>query len=71
VAITAIDAIVGDVMFMAERNGLRFDDADVGIVRPAIQRVSENEDCAGEEATPNNTHLGYRVGAAVEDLCHA
>jgi hypothetical protein len=71
VAITAIDAIVSDVVFMAERYRLGFDNADIRIIRAAVERIGKNKDCAGEETASNNTDLGYGVSAAMEDLCHA
>src|SRR6266567_5286 len=53
VAVPAIDAIVGDVMFVAERNGLFFDDLNIGDVGAAVHGVREREQRARSEYRAN------------------
>jgi hypothetical protein len=42
-AVPAIDAVIGDVMLVAEGDGLRFDHLNVGDVGAAVHRVGEGQ----------------------------
>src|SRR5205085_8156144 len=44
VAVAAIDAVVAHMMLVAERNGLFFDDLNIGDVVPTIHRVGKGEE---------------------------
>jgi hypothetical protein len=55
VAVTAIDAVVAHMMFVAERNGLFFDDLNISDVVPTIHRVGKSEEQTRSETGPHDT----------------
>ena len=71
VAITAIDAVVTDVVFVAELHRLVARDTDLRhIGRPINRRERGNED-NDDGSAPEYAHPGDSVRAAVKNLRHA
>jgi hypothetical protein len=71
VTITAIDAIVADVMLMAELNGLGFD--DIGLIPIRRARQPEKNVINGERGNSTRSHeryARYRVRALLKNLRH-
>jgi len=70
-AITAIDAVVTDVVFVAELDRLAARDTDLRhIGRPINRRERGNED-NDDGSAPEYAHPGNSVRAAVKNLRHA
>jgi len=70
-AVTAIDAVVTDVVFVAELDRLAARDTDLRhIGRPVNRRERGNEDNDDGSAS-EYAHPGDSVRAAVENLRHA
>ena len=71
VAVTAIDAVVTHVVFMAELDRLAARDTDLRhIGRPVDRRERGNED-NDDGSAPEYAHPGDSVRAAVKNLRHA
>ena len=70
VAIATVDAVVPDVMFVAEGNRLFERHIDIGRVGRPKDRVSGPTGAADERDEPENDHACMDVGAAREDLGH-
>jgi hypothetical protein len=71
VAIAAIDAVIGDMVLVAEGNGLRFDHLNVGDVGSTVHRVSESDEPSRSKYSADKAYFGNCVGASMEDLSHA
>ena len=70
VAVAAIDAVVGNVMLVAEGNRLLPRHIDVGIVGGLVDGKNEIPQPSHDEDRAIDRHLGDRVRAAMEDLRH-
>ena len=70
VAVAAIDAIVGNVMLVAEGNRLLPRHIDVGVVGGLVDGKNEIPQPSQDEDRAIDRHLGDRVRAAMEDLRH-
>jgi hypothetical protein len=57
-------------MFMAEWNGLFFDDFNVGDVGPAVHRIRERQQQTRAQCGGADADIGKSVCAAVEKLRH-
>ena len=71
VAIAAIDAESGDVVLMAEGNGLRFANSSVGHEGRALNQVADSAQCDNDKYCTENGGTGQRVRAAMKDLRHS
>src|SRR6202158_2993670 len=69
-AVAAIDAVVGDVMLVAEGNGLFFDDLNIGDVGTPVHGVCEREQRPCSKDGSDETYLRNRVSASMENLSH-
>jgi hypothetical protein len=70
VAITAIDPIIADVMFMAELNWLGASDVSLGRIGRPID-LSQDPDKPGKnEDSSEDTELGKSIGAGMKNLGH-
>src|SRR5579871_2176422 len=67
-AVTAVDAVAGDVPLVAELNGLFAGNVRFGHPRRAIEFRDERKETRDEEEPAENTDARNRVRAAVEDL---
>ena len=70
VAITAIDAVVGDVMFMRERHRLIFRHGDIRDERSLVDPIRRPKNSTRSQEDRNDADLGQTVRAAVEYLRH-
>ena len=70
VTVTAIDAVVTDVMFMTELNGLLTFDPLAGVPGGTIQLDSDPKQSDDYEYSAINRDFRQRVGAVMEDLWH-
>ena len=70
VAVPAVDAVAGDVPFVAELDRLLARDARAGDPRRAIDLLEQAEQAGDEEDRAEDADPSNRVGAAVEDLRH-
>src|ERR1044071_3952720 len=70
VAITAIDSIVADVMFVAEGHRLAARHSHFGDVRRLIDGGQSSDHGQQENQTAENRYPGNRVGAWVKNLRH-
>ena len=68
VAVAAIDAVVGDVVLVTERNRLFFHHANIGGKVSPIERVGYSNQPADQEQRPKYTDSGDRVRTSMEDL---
>src|SRR5271170_3331236 len=68
--VAAVDAVVGDVMFMAEGNGLIFDYLDVRDVVTTVHRICKSEQSSGGDNSRPETDFRYAICTAVEELGH-
>jgi hypothetical protein len=70
VTVAAIDAVVTDVMFMTELNGLLSFDPLAGVPGGTIQLNSDPQQSNDYENRAVNRDFRQRVGAVMEDLWH-
>jgi hypothetical protein len=70
VTVTAVDAVVADVMFMTELNRLLPFDPLTCIPGRTIQLNSDPQQSNNYEECAINRNLCQRVGAVMEDLWH-
>jgi len=70
VAVTTVDAIVTDVMFVTELNRLLPFDPLTGIPGRTIQFNSDPQQSNNYEESAINRNLCQRVSAVMEDLWH-
>ena len=70
VTVTAIDAVVADVMFMTELNGLLTFDPLSGVPGGTIQLNSHPQQSDDYENSAINRDFRQRVSAVMEDLWH-
>ena len=70
VAITAVDAIVADVMFVAKRNRLAARDADLSDVRRFIDRRERCHQNDQQNGSTEDGDPGDRVRARMKNLRH-
>src|SRR5207244_1022074 len=70
VAVAAVDAVAGDVSFVAELDRLLARDARLGDPRRAVDLVEEAEQGRDDEDGAEDADAGKRVGGTVEDLRH-
>jgi hypothetical protein len=70
VTVAAIDAVVTDVMFMTELNGLLTFDPLARVPRRAIQLNSDPQQSNDYENGAINRDFRQRVRAVMEDLWH-
>jgi hypothetical protein len=70
VTVAAIDAIVTDVMFMTELNGLLTFDPLAGVPGGTIQLDSDPKQSDDYEHSAINRDFRQRVRAVMEDLWH-
>ena len=68
--VTAIDAVVADVMFMTELDGLLAFDPLAGVPRGTIQLNSDPQQSDDYENSAINRDFRQRVCAVMEDLWH-
>lgn len=71
VTVAAVDAESGDMMLMAERDGLRLADAGIGHKGRALHDVNDSAQCRNDEYCAENGGAGKRIRAAMEDLRHS
>jgi hypothetical protein len=71
VAITAVNADPGNVMFMAERNRLLPCHADFGEIGSPNHSADNNTQRTHQDNGRHDAGLGYSVGAAMKDLRHS
>jgi len=71
VAIAAIDAVVADMMFVAELNRLLARKKSLCVVRRPVEFQQEPHDDSNKKHSAVNRELGDVVGAASEDLAHS
>jgi hypothetical protein len=69
-AVPAIDAVVGNVMLMAERDRLLFDYFDVRDIAATVHRVGKRKQSSGSNNGGGKTDFRYAIGTAVEELGH-
>lgn len=69
-AVTAVNAIVADVVFMTKLNRLLALDPLPCVPGGAIELSHHPERCKQNEDSAKNAQLGQRVGAVMEDLWH-
>jgi len=69
-AVAAVNAVVVDVVLVAELNRLRPDEADVGDVRGAVELRQEEENAPDDKDPTEDCHPGERIGATMKDLGH-
>jgi hypothetical protein len=69
-AVTAIDAVAGDVTLMTELNRLFAGDLRVGDPRGAMDLGDQPQQSGDDEERAEDTDSGNGVGAAVKDLRH-
>jgi len=69
-AVTAIDAVVADVMFMTELDRLLSFDPLTGVPRRTVQFHSDPKQGDNYEDSSINRNLRQRVSAVMEDLWH-
>src|SRR5205085_2840123 len=70
VAVAAVDAIAGDVAFVAELDRLLARDARAGNPRRPVYLRRETKEPGDDEYCAEDADAGDRVGAAMEDLRH-
>jgi hypothetical protein len=70
VTVAAIDAVVGDVMLVAERDGLLFDYLDVRDVVTTVHHVGKSEQSPGSDNSGGEADLRNAICASVEELGH-
>jgi len=70
VTVTAIDAVVADVMFMTELNGLLAFEPLAGVPRRTIEFDRDPQQSDDYENSAINRYFRQRVGAVMEDLWH-
>jgi hypothetical protein len=70
VTVTAIDAVVADVMFMTELNGLLTFNPLTGIPTGTIQLDSHPQQSNNNKNSAVNRDFRQRVSAVMEDLWH-
>ena len=69
--IPAIDAVVSDVMLMAEGNRLRLYHVDIRDVGAPVHGVGEGDQPARSKYRTSKAYFGKCVRASMEDLSHA
>src|ERR1019366_3125462 len=69
-AVTAIDAVIGNVVLVAERNRLLSRHFDAGVIRGLVNRVKNITQSSDNERDDNNRCLGDGVRTGMEDLSH-
>jgi hypothetical protein len=69
-AIPAIDAVIADVVGVAELHGLRANDARFGHIGRSHDNPGENQSADNEPDRPENAHASDRIHARVENLRH-
>ena len=70
VAVTAIDAVITDVMLMAELHRLAARNTDLRHVRGAVNRGESGDEDDDDTDAPENTHPGDGVRAPMKYLSH-
>ena len=70
VAVTAVDAVVAYMMFVAEGNGLGFRDRDIGNEVARVDPIGGPDHAAQKEHCAYDAHFREAVCAAMEDLRH-
>jgi hypothetical protein len=70
VTVTAVDAVVADVMFMTELNRLLPLDPLTGVPGRTVQLNSYPQQSNNYEESAINRNLCQRVSAVMEDLWH-
>ena len=70
VAITAVDAVIPHVVFMAELDWLLARKISLGVIRGPIELQEEPDDDDDKEESAEDSHLRNEVGASVKDLSH-
>jgi hypothetical protein len=71
VAVTAIDAVVADVMLMTERNRLDTSDADFSDIGRLVDSRECGDQSNDQEDGTKDTELGDGIGAGMKDLRHS
>jgi hypothetical protein len=69
-AVTAIDTVVANVMFVTELNRLLAFDPLTGVPRRAVQFNSDPQQSKNYEHSSINRNLRQRVSAVMKDLWH-
>ena len=70
-AIAAIDAVVGDVMLVAEGNRLLDDDVRGRDVTGALKAVGHSQKHTHEHQAQIDREAGNCIRAAMKNLCHS
>jgi len=70
-AVTAIDAIIADMMLVAEWNRLDARDADLGYVRRLVDCRERRQQRDEQDDTSEDAEFGNGVGAGMEYLSHS
>jgi len=70
VAISAVDAVLAYVVFVAELNGLLARKKRLSVVRGSVELQQQPENYRDEEDRAKDTELGYVVSASTKDLAH-
>ena len=70
VAVTAIDAVISDVMFMTELNGLFAGEISLSVVGGPVEFEQEPDDYCDEENRAEDANFRDKVGTSMKDLTH-
>jgi hypothetical protein len=70
VTISAIDAVISDVMFVAELNGLFAREISLSVVRGPVEFKQEPDDYCDEENRAEDANFRDKVGTSMKDLAH-
>src|ERR1041385_938323 len=70
VAITAVDAQSGDVVLMAEGDGLRLAHSGESDIRRSLDRIADPDQSCDYEDSAENRGASERIRAAMKDLRH-
>jgi hypothetical protein len=70
VAVTAIDAVISDVMFVTELNGLFAREIRLSVIGGSVEFEQEPDDYRDEENRAEDANFRDEVGASMKDLTH-
>src|SRR6185369_12200433 len=70
VAVTAIDAVISDVMFMTELNGLFAGEISLSVVGGPVEFEQKPDDYCDEENRAEDANFRNKVGTSMKDLSH-
>lgn len=70
VTIAAVDAVISDVMFVAELNGLFAREISLSIVRGSVEFEQQPDNDGDEKDRAEDADFRYEVSASMKDLAH-